>query len=98
MLVKFSAWFGSGHVMLYLLAFCKNTATFHVVDDTWPILIHSQSNLQQDLFNHSHVDGAKFTKEAVGLDPVAILKFIHPPMVRVVLRKEVHRLLFGEVN
>ncbi len=56
-LVKVSRWFGSGHIVsccTYLHS-VKQSSFIHVVDVTPLILIQSQTNLRQALFNHSHV-------------------------------------------
>jgi hypothetical protein len=56
-LVKVSRWFGSGHTVsccTYLHS-VKQSSFIHVVDVTPLILIQSQTNLRQALFNHSHV-------------------------------------------
>jgi hypothetical protein len=56
-LVKVSRWFGSGHTVsccTYLHS-VKPSSFIHVVDVTPLILIQSQTNLRQALFNHSHV-------------------------------------------
>ncbi len=56
-LVKVSRWFGSGHTVscyTYLHS-VKQSSFIHVVDVTSLILIQSQTNLQQALFNHNHV-------------------------------------------
>ncbi len=56
-LVKVSRWFGSGHTIscCTYLHFVKQSSFIHVVDVTPLILIQSQTNLRQALFNHSHV-------------------------------------------
>ncbi len=56
-LVKVSRWFGSGHTVsccTYLHS-VKQSSFIHVVDVTLLILIQSQTNLRQALFNHNHV-------------------------------------------
>ncbi len=56
-LVKVSQWFGGGHTIscyIYLHS-VKQSSFIHVVDVTPFILIQSQTNLRQALFNHSHV-------------------------------------------
>ncbi len=56
-LVKVSRWFGSGHTIscyTYLHS-VKQSSFIHVVDVMSLILIQSQTNLRQALFNHSHV-------------------------------------------
>jgi len=56
-LVKVNRWFGSGHTVscyTYLHS-VKQSSFIHVVDVTPLILIQSQTNLWQVLFNHSHV-------------------------------------------
>jgi hypothetical protein len=56
-LVKVSRWFGSGHTVscCTCLHSVKQSNFIHVVDVTPFILIQSQTNLWQALFNHSHV-------------------------------------------
>ncbi len=56
-LVKVSRWFGNGHTIsccTYLHS-VKQSSFIHVVDVTLLILIQSQTNLRQALFNHNHV-------------------------------------------
>ncbi len=68
-LVKVSRWFGSGHIIsccTYLHS-VKQSSFIHVVDVTPFILIQSQTNLWQALFNHSHVGWSRLPKAAVGL-------------------------------
>ncbi len=106
-LVKISRWFGSGHTVsccTYLHS-VKQSNFIHVVDVTPLILIQSQTNMRQALFNHSHVDWSKLPKAAVGLDAAAIFECLQPPIwelkgpvARVELGKEVRNLLFGEVT
>jgi hypothetical protein len=56
-LVKVSRWFSNGHTVscCIYLHFVKQSSFIHVVDVTPLILIQSQTNLRQVLFNHSHV-------------------------------------------
>ncbi len=106
-LVKVSRWFGSGHIVscYTYLHFVKQSSFIHVVDVTPLILIQSQMNLRQALFNHSHVGWSRLPKAAVGLDVATIFECLQPPiwelkgpMARVEFGKEVCNLLFGEVT
>jgi len=81
-LVKVNRWFSSGHTVsccTYLHS-VKQSSFIHVVDVTPLILIQSQTNLRQALFNHNYVGWSRLPKAAVGLDATAIFECLQPPI------------------